>query len=114
MPAVGVSGTRMIPDLSLSEAHAKGHAAVIFIGGPGTPSPFHSGQAHRLARETARGEGSLGAICPAPAILARAGVLNGKRATTYPTAAEDLEVGGAHYTGAAVEVDGNMMTTQRP
>jgi len=114
VPAVGVSGTRVVPDFSLSEAHAKGHAAVIFIGGPGTPSLFDSGEAHRLAREAAQGEGLLAAICLAPAILARAGVLKGKQATAYPTAAEDLEVGGAHYTGAAVEVDGNIVTAQGP
>jgi len=113
-PAVGVSGTRVTPDLSLSEARASGYAAVIFIGGPGTPSLFDSRDAHRLAMEAAQEGKVLAAICLAPAILARAGVLKGKRATVYPSAADELVAGGAQYTGTGVEIDGNLVTADGP
>ncbi|MBC7253145.1 MAG: DJ-1/PfpI family protein [Actinobacteria bacterium] len=113
-PAVGVSGTMVTPDLSLAEARASAYAAVIFIGGPGTPSLFDSRDAHRLAVEAAQEGKVLAAICLAPAILARAGVLRGRRATVYPSAAGELTAGGAQYTGAGVEIDGNLVTADGP
>lgn len=112
--ASGVSGTRVTPDFALAEAHASGYLAVVFIGGPGADSLFDNQDAHRLAMEAAKQGGVLAAICLAPAILARAGVLAGKRATVYPSASGDLTAGGATYTGNDVEVDGKIITASGP
>ncbi|MBC7247946.1 MAG: DJ-1/PfpI family protein [Actinobacteria bacterium] len=112
--ASGVSGTSVAPDLALAEAHAAGYLAVVFIGGPGTDSLFDNEDAHRLAMEAAEGGKVLAAICLAPAILARAGLLAGKRATSYPSASGYLTTGGADYTGSEVEVDGNVITASGP
>lgn len=112
--ASGVSGTRVDPDLSLSEARASAYLAVIFIGGPGTEDLFDLPDAHRIATETVGQGKPLAAICLAPAILARAGVLAGKRATVYPSVSGDLKAGGATYTGADVEIDGKIITASGP
>ncbi len=112
--ATGVSGTRVNPDLALTEVGASGYLAVVFIGGPGTDSLFDTEEAHRLAREALQQGKVLAAICLAPAILARAGVLSGKRATVFPSAKGDLTAGGAIYTGSDVEVDGKVVTASGP
>jgi len=112
--ASGVSGTRVDPDLSLSEARASVYLAVVFIGGPGTEDLFDLEDAHRIATETVGQGKPLAAICLAPAILARAGVLVGKRATSYPSASGDLTAGSAIYTGADVEIDGKIITASGP
>lgn len=112
--AEGVSGTRIVPDITLGEAHASDYLAVVFIGGPGTESLYNDEDAYRLALE-AVGEGKvLAAICIAPAILARAGVLQGRRATAYSSASGELTAGGATYTGSQVEVDGSIVTANGP
>ncbi len=112
--ATGMSGTLVDVDLTLAEARATNFAAVIFIGGSGTPALYGLADAHRLAME-AEGQGKvLAAICLAPAILARAGVLQGKKATVYSTASQDLVEGGATYTGAGVEIDGKIITADGP
>lgn len=40
--------------------------------------------------------------------------LSGKKATAWPGAKDDLEAGGADYTGGAVAVDGKIITASGP
>ncbi len=54
----------------------------------------------------------LAAICAAPMVYGRLGLLNGKKATCYPGFEGHLE--GAVYTGASVEQDANFITGKGP
>lgn len=54
----------------------------------------------------------VAAICAAPMVLGRIGLLKGKRATCYPGCEGDLF--GAEYTAAPVEQDGNIITACGP
>ena len=56
----------------------------------------------------------LGAICIAPVILARAGLLKGKKATVFIDGADELRENGAIYTGNQIEVDGKIITANGP
>ena len=52
----------------------------------------------------------IAAICAAPSIIGRKGLLKGKRATCFPGFEEFLE--GAEFTGEPVEWDGNIITAR--
>ena len=52
------------------------------------------------------------AICAAPMVLAEAGVLAGKRVTSYPGFLDESTLDGATVTGNAVERDGNIVTSR--
>ena len=54
------------------------------------------------------------AICIAPVILANAGLLNGKKATSFPSEENALEDKGAAFTGNPVEADGLIVTAEGP
>lgn len=56
--------------------------------------------------------GLLAAICAAPLVYGRMGLLNGLNATCYPGFEDNLE--GANYTGALVEEDGQFITGKGP
>jgi len=71
-------------------------------------------QAHRLAHEAAESGLVLAAICLAPVLLSRAGVLKGRRATVAGTESAALEAAGAVYTGPGVTVDGQFVTANGP
>lgn len=54
----------------------------------------------------------VGAICAAPIVLGRVGLLKSKRATCYPGFEDELI--GAEYTGEKVTVDGKIVTGRGP
>lgn len=100
--------------LAVSQARAADFDAIVFVGGGGAEVFFDDPEAQRLAREAVEGGKVLGAICIAPSILARAGLLQGKRATAFSSREEDLTTHGAIWTGAEVEVDGAIVTANGP
>ena len=51
------------------------------------------------------------ALCAAPTVLAKAGILKGRTATCYPSCAEEL---GESYENAPVIADENIITGQGP
>ena len=112
--AKGKLGMPANVDLSLDQVNVKDYAAVIFVGGLGCYDYFNNPTAHKIAQEAVEQNKILAAICSAGGILAHAGVLKGKKATVFPSEAELLKSKGAIYTGAAVEVDGNIITADGP
>lgn len=54
----------------------------------------------------------VAAICAAPMVFGRIGILKGKKATCYPGCEGDLF--DAEYTAAAIEQDGNIITACGP
>ena len=74
---------------------------------------------YRVIKEAVKQNKVLAAICISPVILAKAGVLNGKKATvwTNPLNKEPkkiLEENGAIFTEQNVVVDGNIITANGP
>ena len=65
---------------------------------------------HRIAKDMLGKNKIVAANYWAPAILANAGVLNGRKATVTPIESDVLTKNGAHYTGNALVVDGNIIT----
>lgn len=68
---------------SLAELDAKNYDAIIFIGGPGTPLVRADDNSLRIAREAYKNKKIIAAICWSPTILAKAGILKGKKATVW-------------------------------
>ena len=93
-------------------------AAVVFVGGSGAQKYYSNERALTIAREAYEKGKVLGAICIAPGILAKAGVLKGKNATIWDSGSGEfvkiLEENGAIYTGMNVEIDGNIITANGP
>ncbi|TSC53212.1 MAG: protease I [Parcubacteria group bacterium LiPW_72] len=117
--AYGVMGGEAEVNLLLEKVEVKDYAAVVFIGGPGARSYFDHPEVHRIAQEAAKMKMVLAAICIAPVILARSGVLAGRRATVWTSALDksavrDLERGEATYLAEELVIDDNIITAQGP
>ena len=56
----------------------------------------------------------IGAICAAPMAMGRAGIIGGKKVTSYPDDEVRSYLNQAYYLDQAVVVDGNIVTSQGP
>lgn len=112
--AKGKLGAEVKPDIIVDDIDAKDFDAIIFVGGPGAAQYFDSTVAHALAQDALNLGKIVGAICAGPVILAKAGILEGKRATVFPSDAEIIKSKGAVYTARPVEKDGQIITASGP
>ena len=112
--AKGKLGAIVMVDKDIKEVDVNNYDAVVFVGGPGASIYFNDEIAQNIAKSAYESGKVLGAICIAPSTLANAGILKGKKATAFPSEKENLENHGAIYTGANVEVDGNIVTANGP
>jgi len=112
--AKGMLGAVVTPDESIKDVKATDFDAVLLVGGVGSNTYWHDETVHNLAKEANHAGKVVSAICLAPVTLANAGILNGKRATAYPSAESYLQWKGATYTGKSVEIAGNIVTAKGP
>jgi protease I len=117
--AIGRDGGEVKVNILLDEFKPSDFNAILFIGGPGAAKYIDDPLAHHIAREAGETDRVLGAICIAPAILARAGVLQGKEATVWSSlmdksAIKILKEGRAKYLSDPVVVDGKIITANGP
>ena len=100
-------------DTLLSAVKVEDFDAIFLPGGmPGSNNLRNSDAVmDALKRMNAKG-GFVSAICAAPIALGRAGLLEGRKATSYPGHNDKLE--GATYTGNRSERDGNIITGKGP
>ena len=86
---------------------------VLLPGGmPGASTLEKCGELRNLVLRFAQEQKPIAAICAAPMVLGKLGLLKGKKATCYPGFEQYLE--GAECTGAPVERDGNIITGKGP
>ena len=106
---VSVTGDKMV-----TGAHDFSKAAMLVLPG-GLPGSYnlagHEGLAEGIMQQYKAGK-PLAAICAAPLVYGRMGLLKGLKATCYPGFEENLE--GASYTSNLVEEDGLFITGKGP
>ena len=112
-PSKSMFGKIVTPDNNFYNIGTEEYDAIVFVGGQGTTAYFDNMQAHSSAREFNESGKIVAAICIAPVILARAGILSGKKATVFPSGRNDINAVGT-YTGSNVEEDDNIITACGP
>ncbi|MDO8964303.1 MAG: DJ-1/PfpI family protein [Coriobacteriia bacterium] len=113
-PCTGRFGLVATADVALADARAAEFDAVVFVGGAGAQVYFDDEAAHALANAAFEQGAVVSAICVAPSILARAGLLSGRRATSFPSQELDLETHGAIFALEPVTVDAPFVTANGP
>ena len=107
--AIGSHKIPVVCDMTKEEVELDKVSAVIFPGGmPGSLNLDASPFTDKIIEAVTKRGGHLAAICAAPLVLGRRGLLNGKRATCYPGFESELR--GAVITDSDVVTDGNITT----
>ncbi len=84
---------------------------------PGGRSPANIRQYDAVvdfARDITEAGKPVAAICHGPQVLVTAGVLEGRRATSFAGIANELREAGAEYSDEAMIRDGNIITSRLP
>ncbi|HCI15132.1 MAG TPA: DJ-1 family protein [Gallionellaceae bacterium] len=112
-PHRGSRGTVLLPDAALDKALAHQYDMVVLPGGqPGTNHLKADARVLALVRKMSEAGKQVAAICAAPSVLAEAGLLDGKRATSFPTCLNEYPK--VQLQNAAVVEDGNIVTSRGP
>ena len=106
---VSAQGITVKADVLYNDVCFDGAAALVLPGGGVGTDNLSAHEPLRALLHAECGKGTLvAAICAAPMVFGRIGVLEGRKATCYPGCEGDLF--GAEYTASAVEEDGNIIT----
>ena len=112
-PLRGSRQTALLPDTTLDEALKNAYDMLVLPGGqPGTNNLKADLRVLKLAQSMHHDGRYVCAICAAPSVLAAAGLLDGKQATSFPGALDPY----AHVLRRpqAVVEDGKLITSRGP
>ncbi|HEY0785602.1 MAG TPA: type 1 glutamine amidotransferase domain-containing protein [Acidobacteriaceae bacterium] len=108
-------GGRVSVDKTVDAAEIIDYDLLLLPGGVQNPDKL------RMSEDAVRFVGAfvgtgkpVAAICHAAWTLIEAGVVRGKRMTSWPSLKTDLTNAGAHWVDDQVVVDGNMITSRKP
>ncbi|NLM97813.1 MAG: DJ-1/PfpI family protein [Halanaerobiaceae bacterium] len=109
----GAHNLEIISDSFLADVKIDELDGIVLPGGmPGSINLRDSRDIIEIVKELYRRNKLIAAICAAPLVLERAGVITNKNITCYPGIEVDLK--SASYTGDRVVVDGNIITGKGP
>jgi len=112
LPIKGSRGVTLLADATWASLDTASFDALVLPGGgKGTEVLAADERVLAAVRDFDKVGKFVTALCAAPTLLAKAGILKDRRATCYPTCAAEL---GESYDNAPVIADGNIITSQGP
>ncbi|UMG93146.1 DJ-1/PfpI family protein [Nocardioides sp. TF02-7] len=111
-----VEASEKVPvDGSLDDLDVEGIDALVVPGG--TVNADHlrmDGRAQTIARKVAAARKPLAVICHGPWLLVSAGLVEGRRLTSWPSLADDIRNAGGNWVDEEVVVDDYLITSRKP
>ena len=102
-------------DVPLDQVDETEYDALLLPGGEENPQRLRKQpKAVEFARKFAEGQRPIAAICHGPLILIDAGVVKGRRLTSFPGIQSDLKNAGAEWVDEEVVSDDFLVTSRKP
>jgi protease I len=115
--AKGMLGGKVEPDSTISSEKADTYDAIVISGGGGAKQYlWDNKELHRIVQDAYNQDKLIAAICISPVVLAKAGILKGKKSTVFndPESVKQIKKGGAEYQDKDVIIDGHIITARDP
>lgn len=108
-------GVRLLPDTTLDQIVNDSFDMIILPGGqPGADYLAKDERIIKLVRTADAAGQPVSAICAAPKVLAKAGIVDGKKISCYPGSVELSATNNIKILSDAVVEDGNIITSRGP
>jgi protease I len=116
----GMAGRKVLPDLKFDQVRIEEYDSIVIIGGSGSFELRKSESLLNLISQVNKVSKLIGAICLAPTVLSKAGVLEGKEATVWKGTVEGrntidiIQEEGAKFVDLPIVTYENVITAQGP
>jgi deglycase len=102
-------------DKTVEEARADDYDALVIPGGVGNPDTMRADEnAVGLVRDFFEQGKPVGVICHGPWMLVEAGVVRGRKVTSWPSLQTDIRNAGGNWVDQEVVVDEGLVTSRKP
>jgi protease I len=102
-------------DKTVEEARADDYDALVIPGGVGNPDSMRMDEnAVEFTRQFFEQGKPVGVICHGPWMLVEAGVLRGRKVTSWPSLRTDIQNAGGNWVDQEVVVDEGLVTSRKP
>lgn len=102
-------------DVTVDEANASDYDALLLPGGVANPDQLRMNEkAVQFVRSFFEARKPVAAICHAPWTLIEAGVVKGRKMTSWPSLQTDLKNAGANWVDQEVVTDQGFVTSRKP
>jgi 4-methyl-5(b-hydroxyethyl)-thiazole monophosphate biosynthesis len=114
-PVKASRGVILLADMTLEQAMQQEFDMIVLPGGgPGSDHLDSDPRIHALLKQMSAGGKYTAAICAAPKVLANAGLLDHKSATSYPGVLNHMRLPTTRYLETPVVQDGKVITSRGP
>ncbi len=111
----GKNGTVIDVATTVDNVSADEFAALLLPGGVSNPDTMRvNGKAIAFVKDFFEQGKPVAAICHAPWLLIEAGVVDGRKLTSWPSLKTDLVNAGANWVDEEVVVDAGLVTSRNP
>jgi protease I len=102
-------------DRTVEEASADDYDALVIPGGVGNPDTLRGDEnAVAFTRQFFEQGKPVGVICHGPWMLVEAGVVRGRKVTSWPSLRTDIQNAGGNWVDQEVVVDEGLVTSRSP
>ena len=102
-------------DRTVEEASADDYDALVLPGGVGNPDTLRMDEnAVAFTRQFFEQAKPVGVICHGPWMLVEAGVVRGRKVTSWPSLQTDIRNAGGEWVDEEVVVDHGLVTSRKP
>jgi len=114
-PVKASRGMTLLPNVSLDQVLDESFDMIALPGGqPGADNLNSDPRIHDLLKRMAAQGKYMAAICAAPKVLATAGLLDGRKATSFPGVLANMDLPRVDVQLEPVVMDGMIMTSRGP
>jgi len=110
----GDNGLKVKADTDFYNVNDKNFSAVVLIGGIGSKNYWDNEQLHNIVKKFKRAGKIVAAICSAPIILAKAGLLTNIPATCWSEDKNELIKLGINYNDRSIISEKGIITSDGP